>query len=567
MSESTVHPADAASGDSSRARHGRLFLGYGPGIFLTVAFLMMALLVPSKAPEQTAADLGSTVPGGAPGSATAPGASNLDPATGVPPGSTGTAGQPGSSGSTGGSSSVGVCAGKQVKNDPYSPRCVKFKGANPGATAPGVSKTEIVVTYRHPVGGQSAAQALNQLSGNYNSTVFDDSPEQIERTVLDLATYFNKNFEFYGRKLVVKPFEGTGDLIREILNSGQSAANADALTAAKTKGAFADISSITQPYAEALAARKVINIGAPYMSDAWFAQRAPYSWSTFPSCTDLAAAGSAITVKQLINQKTTWAGEGVGNGKTRRFALIAPDGPIYQQCAAIVSTAMKNAGHPITANLSYSLNISQLSQQANSIEQQLVNKDITTVLYAGDPILLVYLTNNLDSAGYQPEFANVGAGYTDIDTVAQLFQQKSWAHAAGVTSNGTIPPYGSSIGYFAVKSVDPGFAPASQIDNLYSQMYMLALGIQLAGPNLTPATFQSGLFNYAGGNGQFGPWSFRKGSQGAHTPQRQFRYEWWNPNARSALNNQPGAWVVGSRWYSPTTVPPGPAPVFPDGPQ
>src|SRR5581483_10932816 len=100
--------------------------------------------------------------------------------------------------------------------------------------------------------------------------------------------------------------------------------------------------------------------------------------------------------------------------------------------------------------------------------------------------------------------------FTDEDLLAQLFDQSSWAHAAGETNNGSAPPYGDSLGYFAAKSVDPSPAPALEVDVIYEYLYMLALEIQLAGPDLTPQTFEKGLFGYPGGNGEFGPWSFNE---------------------------------------------------------
>jgi len=75
------------------------------------------------------------------------------------------------------------------------------------------------------------------------------------------------------------------------------------------------------------------------------------------------------------------------------------------------------------------------------------------------------------------------------------------------------------------------------------------------------------MFNYAGGNGEYGPWSFNENGQGQFTPQHEFRYQWWNPNATSLFDGEQGAWVNGTTWYSASDIPPGPAPVFPNGVQ
>lgn len=566
----------------------RLLLGYGPGLMLIVGFMLMALLVPTIAPEQTVASSGA----GTGGTST----QNLGAASGLPAsggsGVSGTGGTSGSatpagttsdgaggssggstpSGTSGGSSAapakVSQCTGPQVSGDPYSPPCISFSGNNGGATTRGVTGSTITVSLRIPADNISSVDAaIQQISGKYNSAAFSDSEADILRTTEDLVTYFNEHFQFYGRKMVLKTFKGQGTLTAEITDGGQAQANADALTAANSIGAFADISALSQPYSQALSSQHVINIGAPYMSEQYFEQNAPYAWSFFPDCTDLAAEGAAIATRQLIDQKVTWAGTGVADGQTRRFAVLAPDNPVYQQCASIVTTAMKDSGHPVTANLSYTLDLSQLSQEASSIEQQIVNDKITTVLCGCDPITLIYLTSDLDNAHYEPEFSNIGAAFTDEDLLAQLFDQSAWAHAAGVTNNANIPPYGSSLGYFAAKSVDPNNPPAHEVDTIYEDIYMLAIGIEMAGPDLTPANFERGMFSYKGGNGEYGPWTFNVDGTGSFTPQHEFRYEWWDPAAESSFDQEQGTWETGTTWYTAGSVPSGFAPVFPHGPQ
>ncbi|MGI8493255.1 MAG: hypothetical protein ACR2KC_07070, partial [Acidimicrobiales bacterium] len=462
---------------------------------------------------------------------------------------------------------VSGCSGRQVPTDPYSPACVSFSGNNGGATSRGVTSNSIAVTYRIPADNiTSVESAIQQVAGKYNASRFNDTAESVKRTLDDLITYFNQHFQMYGRKMVLHELKGQGQLTQEITDAGQAQAQADALTASSV-GAFADISALSQPYAEALSAQKIMNFGVPYMSQPWFEAHAPYSWSFFPNCTDLGDESAAVLVKQIAPQKVTFAGTGVANGQPRKIATIAPDNPVYQQCASRVTSAMAAAGYPVTANISYTLDLSQLSQEAASMAQQIVNDGVTTVGCACDPITLVYLTADLENAHYLPEFLNVGAAFTDIDLVGQLFDQGSWAHAAGITNNGAVPPYGGSIGYFAAKSVDPGNPPAHIVDIIYEDLYLLALGIQLAGPDLTPSNFQGGMFNYGGGNGEFGPWTFNVGGQGFWTPQHQFRYEWWNPNAISSFDQEKGAWTVGSSYLGARDVPNAPAPVFPNGPQ
>ena len=94
--------------------------------------------------------------------------------------------------------------------------------------------------------------------------------------------------------------------------------------------------------------------------------------------------------------------------------------------------------------------------------------------------------------------------------------------------------------------------------------YALFLGIHMAGPNLTPESFAAGMHAYPGGRGPAGTWGYPKGE---HTPYRDSREIWWDPDRISGQNNEPGAWVQlngGARW-TPRRPPSGPAGYFKEG--
>ncbi|HVV77294.1 MAG TPA: hypothetical protein VHC43_14785 [Mycobacteriales bacterium] len=544
-----------------------LLAGYGPGIFLVAAFLLMSLLVPTIAPDQNVSATSAAATG--PVSPSQPSGGGIVPTTAATHGArstTGTAKGGVASAVTGGSTSK--CSGPQVRGDSYSPQCVSFTGSNGGATSRGVTGKDIAITFRIPADNLSSTDAaIQQLAGKYNTAAFSDTETDIKRTIADLVTYFNRSFQFYGRKLVLRFFNGQGTLTSEITGGGQSQANADALKVADSYKAFADISAFSQPYGQALSQQHVVNIGSPYMSLGWYQKYSPYAWSFFPNCTTATEGGSGGVVHQLLPQKVTWAGQGVQDGQPRRFAVIAPDNPIYQSCIHIVTRAMAHAGHPPVDDLSYTANLSELSQEAAAMEQRMVNDKITTIICACDPITLIYLTGDFDNADYEPEIVNSGGAFTDEDVVAQLMDQGVWAHAAGETFNGTTPPFGSSLAYFAAKSVDPSHIPAHEVDVFYEDLYILALGIQQAGPALTPDSFQRGLFSYSGGDGEYGPWSFNQQGHGIWTPQYKFRDEWWNPKVPSPFNGQLGSWIVGKHWYGLNDSSGKYMPVFPNGPQ
>ena len=119
-----------------------------------------------------------------------------------------------------------------------------------------------------------------------------------------------------------------------------------------------------------------------------------------------------------------------------------------------------------------------------------------------------------------------------------------WQRAFGIAYNAEPEPLGRSFPYAAYKQVRPDDEPAFGYEEIYYQFYLLAIGLQMAGPNLTPESFEAGMFAYPGGSGPRGTWGF---GEGDYTPTDDFREIWWDPNRISAQNNQPGAWVRAER--------------------
>jgi hypothetical protein len=108
--------------------------------------------------------------------------------------------------------------------------------------------------------------------------------------------------------------------------------------------------------------------------------------------------------------------------------------------------------------------------------------------------------------------------------------------------------------------------PAITRDQYYFQYLMLFIGLQMAGPNLTPS-FQAGMFAYPARTGTLGRWSF---SPTDYTSIDDAREVYYDRNALSTFNNKAGRYVTlhgGKRFRGPTwladydvPVPPAAAP-------
>ncbi len=554
----------------------RLFRGYGPMAVLVAVLVIVALFVPSRVPKTTAVAAGATAtlqPGSASGTGSAaanpsaagtagstPGAATAGAATGSSPSATGTGGTSGgaaasaspaaAAGHSGqvagdvGAAKVAACGGQklQIPGDPYSPPCETFSGNNGGNTSMGVTPTTINVSFRL-TSDQSFQQTLAQLAG----ASLKDTNADTERTVLALAQYFNSHFQFYGRKIVVHFFNGQGSLSNELLGTGQAQAEADALTA-KSMKVFADLSAESEPYADALAKQGVMAFGDPYMSRAWHQQHAPYTWSVATDGTDVASLASQYAVQKLCPQGTpaAYAGGSLKNAP-RKFALLAPENSWYQESVKVGQAIMQAAGCQASV-FTYSLDLGTMSQQAANLVSKLKSGGFTTVICGCDPIFPVYMSGQGNQQGYLPEFIITGTALTDADYSAQLWNQNFTAHAFGLSPNGPTVPYTQTIGYAAYKTVRSD-EPAFFVNQIYAQMDQMAIGIQMAGPDLTPQTFQQGMFNYPPREGPMGLWGW---SPQQYTVPNDVREICYSPTAISAYNGKPGAYVPSSsnnaRW-------------------
>ena len=54
----------------------------------------------------------------------------------------------------------------------------------------------------------------------YRWSSLQDGPEDIKRTVAAMADYFNKRYQFYGRKIVIDFYDGKGSNTTELLGGG-----------------------------------------------------------------------------------------------------------------------------------------------------------------------------------------------------------------------------------------------------------------------------------------------------------------------------------------------------------
>ena len=491
-----------------------LWWGYLPLVLVASLVVAMVVFVPSEVPD---------------GSVSADGGPQLN-----------TDGQTAS----GWGDTVNGCADrdKQVADSGYSPPCYEFTGDNGGVTSPGVTADKVTVTYR-----MTPDNNLLKILADFLQVPFDEPPERMVETAEGLVEYFNANYQFYGRQLELKRLDGSGSVVAEFTGGGQEAAGADAIKATEV-GAFADVTGITQPYSEALTRQKVINVGAPYMSREWFAKQRPYAWSNFPDCSTSSEVASEVGVKSVIGRPAEFAG-GDLTGRTRTLGIVVPDNLEYQQCRDSAVKYIEDAGLEVAFTANYVLDLARISTQADSIISQLKDKGVTSVACGCDPLMIAALARKAEEVDYQPEWLIIGVGFIDLDLVGQMIAKQApeqWSRAFGGSPWGAQQSVTDSDGYRAFKSVRPDDEPSLLTDIIYYQLLQIVIGVQMAGPELTPQTFESGMFAYPEGTGPAGTWDF---SPERYTGVVDARLLWWDADAPSPFNGEPGTYIdTGTRY-------------------
>jgi Periplasmic binding protein len=519
------------AGDRRRLRGAerRLLKGYAPLVVLVAALVVMVAVVPSKVP----ADLAAAGRGEA-----------TEVSTGQP--------------ATGWNETVTACTDRpvQVPDLGYSPPCFAFAGDNGGATARGVTADTIRVSYR-----VTSDPNLLLLLGQLGGVPLDESNEEMYQTMAALVEWVNANFQLYGRKIELVRYDGRGQILPEFTGGGQDAATNDSIKVANEIGAFADVTGITQPYADALARNEVVAVGAPYMSREWFEAHRPFAWSIVPDCT-ITAEGSAIYANgRLFGRTADHAGDDLAD-QERTLAVIAPNNLEYQQCVDTFEAQIGAAGNEVALRLSYTLDPAQLKTQAASLMAKLKDEGTTSVSCACDPVMQMYLGQEATAIGYYPEWLIAGVGFIDWDLGGQIISKNApdqWVRAFGGSPSAAPPPPERSVAHAAYRSVRDG-EPSLLVQDLFHQLLLLALGIQMAGPNLTPETFETGLFSWPGGTGQAGAWDF---GPGHYTPITDIREIWWDPVTVSAFNGEAGTYRDNGQRYVQQDVPEGEPEVFP----
>lgn len=447
----------------------------------------------------------------------------------------------GSSGSGGAGEPPGVAVSgvhcgsgvRQVAWSHYAPYCVPaWKGSNGGATAPGVTASTITLSYREANSSQQSA--INAAAPG--SVPNDQQYEADMRTYLAL---FNRTYELYGRQVKLVPFQGQGDYVAEDEGQDLPEAQADAATA-RDLGAFIDATFPTSgsiPYSEDLAADHIINWDAPLLPQSFYASESPWAYHWFMDGTEWEDWLTNLVCQRLSGLDATLAGDTVYQHEKRVFGLINLEEPYYDQVADQIADRLSGCGVKLAARGSYSEDLGTMETEATSLVAKMKAAGVTTVLCFCDPLIPIFATQQADTQDYRPEWVS----FDYYDPVGRNAQQDQWSHA--LSSGPAAVPASRSEALAAFHLEEPHSNPEEQYYSLaYIELAQIFGALQDAGPDLTPETFQKGMFALPPSTpgGQFGDWAF---GQDTFVPATDAQVDRWEPDAVSNLDGKTGAWV------------------------
>ena len=369
------------------------------------------------------------------------------------------------------------------------PNCVPvFSGPNGGATYQGVTDKEIVVAIRVNPNPDPAGRAIVTAAGN------DDTTEQVRETRQQQIDYFQAHYETYGRKVKLVYFDMTGE------DDDDAAARNDARKVAKEIKAFASWGG-SGAYKDELVANGVLCITCTASEPTEnYLKAAPFVWSTLMASTQAYEHRAAYIGQRLCFRNAVHAGDAVYKTQQRKFGILYYETESNEYKAGIdffETELAKYKGCKVSDRQAYILEVAKAQEDADLMIARAKEKGITSLIFAGDPLMPIFLTKAANNQNYNPEWIITGSALTDTAFFARTYDQIQWSRAFGVSMLAARAP--KEVGdSWRLHVWHHGHGPPAgeSYGVMWPAPWTFFTGIHLAGPDLNPGTFRNGLFSF-----------------------------------------------------------------------
>jgi hypothetical protein len=408
----------------------------------------------------------------------------------------------------------------------YAPPCrAAFTGDNGGRTSKNVNGDEVTVSFWHVLGMPSQRGKISDTPPPNEDAAY--------RTARVLQRYFNERYELYGRRLQLWAIEDNGDSDAE--------QRASAVKQAEQSHAFV-ATHLAYPFCDEFTRHGLVCFNGNGFQKEVYDDHLPLWWSYQMDTDTVDQLAAEYICKKLVNRNADFAGAGI-KGRPRQIMVLSEHTPNnhFRTSSHIVSLTQQICGFT-PKNLDF--NPAEASEVASVVAQLRAN-DITTVVPEVGLIGMIELFSTSDSNRYEPEWVFVNNYGMDLQDGARLTGSQQMNHVFGLSGWELPQPFQDQDCYRAYKSIDPNTEPDETFCKLHwIDLEHIANGIQEAGPDLTPESFQKGLYSmsallkkgarpYSIGGG-YGP--------GDHSFVDDFVEMWWDGSAIDPDGGEPGAY-------------------------
>jgi hypothetical protein len=412
------------------------------------------------------------------------------------------------------------------------PPCMPpLSGSNGGSTAAGVTGNTIYVTFYQPMADPATTVLLTAAGAN-------NSDDDVWQTLKNYTDYFNKFYDGYGRKVVLDRVQGSGK------PEDPAAASADAATIVNKKPRpFAVWSGVNLPsFTESIARAKILCVCTVSQPQETYEKNAPYiGYTPLMASTEAYVHRAEYVGKRLAGRNATHAGSATFQISPRVFGLLYYETADHAYRAGAEFFKKEVAKYGVTFKVVEAYrgppDTAGLSEDVRPLIQKMKQNNVTSVLFAGDPISPAAFTQEATNQQYQPEWIITGSALTDTDLFARTYDPTQWSHAFGISLlTARIPKTLAEAWTVYQWHFSGGTPPANnQYGFIYPYPLVFFTGVHLAGPHLTVQSWQKGLFSFPVTNkgrktqvtlsyGQHGVWPFVDYTGGDDVTEI-----WWDP--------------------------------------
>ena len=427
---------------------------------------------------------------------------------------------------------------QQFTGSVYVPPCMSaWSGNNGGATAHGVTASTITLFYRYY---KECATPTSYCQSNLN-------------IINSLVAYFNKQYETYGRQVVVKAFHGQGSVYAEADNEGQPQAQADAQTAYDL-GAFAEATSFDYPpLYQALASKGILTFGDLLPTIKTLQNYAPYVYSEvgWPLAENWANAATQVACNRMKGMDAIYSGDPAYQKEKRVFGLVISNDPDWGAAGSLIQHSAGQCGINIVNHETYQVNITGEAAEATPIIAQLKASGVTTILCGADTLMTAILMEAVAKQHYFPEWL-IWEPWIEDRTAPPTEE----AHTIKISSIGPDEAYTATDAYAICQlakcnprdlanAETAGVGDGNGADGILYNLMWIFDGIQMAGPNLTPQTFFKGFENLPCTTGsEYGTFCYGSSEvNGVGSQPADFVISAWDPNVVNPSDHAKGNWL------------------------